>query len=192
MSCLRLYLALGLNKDNVVVFDKDGVINAGRTNLDPIQMQFATSRAVTTLEEAMDRRRRVPGPVEAANVVPAGLLLRMADNPIVFALANPDPEVSYQEAMATRDDLDDGDGPLRPPQPGEQRAGLPLHLPRGAGRAGHRNQRSHEAGCGARPGGAGKEPVPEMVNKAYGDRHLAFRARTTSFPSRWTRACWPL
>jgi malate dehydrogenase (oxaloacetate-decarboxylating)(NADP+) len=104
VSCLRLYLALGLRKENVVVFDKDGVINAQRTNLDPIQMQFATTRDLTTLDQAMEGADVFLG-LSAANVLPAGLLLRMAANPIVFALANPDPEVSYQLAMATRDDL---------------------------------------------------------------------------------------
>ena len=173
VSCLRLYLALGLNKDNVVVFDKDGVINAQRTDLAPIQMQFATRRPVTTLEEAMTGADVFLG-LSAANVLPAGFLLLMADNPIVFALANPDPEISYQVAMATRDDLVMATGRSDHPNQVNNVLGFP-YIFRGAldVRATEINEAMKLAAVRALAE-LSKEPVPEMVNKAYGDNTLAF------------------
>ena len=180
VSCLRLYLALGLTRENVVVFDKDGVINAQRTNLDVIQMQFATSRAVTTLEEAM-RGADVFLGLSAANVLPAGLLLLMADNPIVFALANPDPEVSYQLAMATRDDIIMATGRSDHPNQVNNVLGFP-YIFRGAldVRATEINEAMKLAAVHALAQ-LSKEPVPEMVNKAYGDNTLTF-GRTYLIP----------
>ncbi len=69
------------------------------------------------------------------NVVNADMVRSMAERPVVFALANPDPEIPYEEAIASRRGRDRGHGPQRPSQPGEQRARLPLHFPRGLGRA---------------------------------------------------------
>jgi len=104
VSCLRLYVALGLRRENIVVFDKDGIINAARTDLDPLQQQFATARDISTLAEAMRGADMFLG-LSAANVLPADLLLKMAADPIVFALANPEPEIAYELATATRPDL---------------------------------------------------------------------------------------
>jgi malate dehydrogenase (oxaloacetate-decarboxylating)(NADP+) len=180
VSCLRLYLALGLKLENVVVFDKDGVINAGRTNLDPIQMQFATSREVTTLDEAMVGADMFLG-LSAANVLPAGLLLHMADDPIVFALANPDPEISYQLAMATRPDLIMATGRSDHPNQVNNVLGFP-YIFRGAldVRATEINEAMKLAAVRALAE-LSREPVPDMVNKAYGDNTLAF-GRTYLIP----------
>ncbi|SNS08921.1 malic enzyme-like NAD(P)-binding protein, partial [Hymenobacter mucosus] len=104
VSCLRLYLALGLKRENVVVFDKDGIITPERTDLADMQLFFATQRPIRTLAQAMEGADVFLG-LSAANVLPAELLLKMADNPIVFALANPDPEIGYEVAMATRPDI---------------------------------------------------------------------------------------
>ena len=180
VSCLRLYLALGLRRENVVVFDKDGIINAARTNLDPIQMQFATDRAITTLDEAMVGADVFLG-LSAANVLPAGLLLRMADDPIVFALANPDPEISYQVAMATRPDLIMATGRSDHPNQVNNVLGFP-YIFRGAldVRATEINEAMKLAAVRALAA-LSREPVPDMVNRAYGDNTLSF-GRTYLIP----------
>jgi malate dehydrogenase (oxaloacetate-decarboxylating)(NADP+) len=180
ISCLRLYLALGLKLENVVVFDKDGVINSSRTDLDPLQFQFATQRPITKLAEAMEGADVFLG-LSAANVLPAELLLLMADNPIVFALANPDPEVSYQLAMATRDDLVMATGRSDHPNQVNNVLGFP-YIFRGAldVRATEINEEMKLAAVKALSELA-KEAVPDMVNRAYGDNTLAF-GRTYLIP----------
>jgi malate dehydrogenase (oxaloacetate-decarboxylating)(NADP+) len=173
VSCLRLYLELGVRLENVVVFDKDGVINAGRTNLADMQMRFATSRPVTTMAEALDGADVFLG-LSAANVLPAELLLKMADNPIVFALANPDPEINYDLAMSTRPDLIMATGRSDHPNQVNNVLGFP-YIFRGAldVRATEINEAMKLAAVRALAE-LSKEPVPDMVNRAYGDNTLAF------------------
>ncbi|RZK35278.1 MAG: NADP-dependent malic enzyme, partial [Hymenobacter sp.] len=173
VSCLRLYLELGVQLENVVVFDKDGVINAGRTNLADMQMRFATTRPVTTLAEALQGADVFLG-LSAANVLPAELLLLMADNPIVFALANPDPEIAYDLAMSTRPDLIMATGRSDHPNQVNNVLGFP-YIFRGAldVRATEINEAMKLAAVRALAE-LSKEPVPDMVNKAYGDNTLAF------------------
>ncbi|GAA4014075.1 NADP-dependent malic enzyme [Hymenobacter fastidiosus] len=173
ISCLRLYRELGLNVANVIVFDKDGVINRQRTDLAELQMQFATDSPITTLAEAMQGADVFLG-LSAANVLPAELLLLMADNPIVFALANPNPEIAYDVAMATRPDLIMATGRSDHPNQVNNVLGFP-YIFRGAldVRATEINEAMKLAAVQALAELA-KEPVPEMVNKAYGDNTLAF------------------
>ncbi|GAB2457347.1 malic enzyme [Hymenobacter qilianensis] len=180
ISCLRLYLALGLKVENVVVFDIKGVINAERTDLADLQMQFATQRAVTSLAEALEGADVFLG-LSAANVLPPELLLRMADNPIVFALANPNPEIEYEVAMATRPDLIMATGRSDHPNQVNNVLGFP-YIFRGAldVRATEINEAMKLAAVQALAQLA-KEPVPDMVNKAYGDNTLAF-GRTYLIP----------
>ncbi|PJJ54506.1 NADP-dependent malic enzyme [Hymenobacter chitinivorans] len=173
ISCLRLYRELGLNVQNVTVFDKDGVINQHRTDLAELQMQFATSSSVTTLAEAMEGADVFLG-LSAANVLPPELLLRMADNPVVFALANPDPEIVYELAVATRPDIIMATGRSDHPNQVNNVLGFP-YIFRGAMdvRATEINEAMKLAAVQALAELA-KEPVPDMVNKAYGDNTLAF------------------
>jgi len=180
ISCLRLYLALGLKLENVVVFDKDGIINPQRTDLAPLQMHFATHRPITTLDEAMEGADVFLG-LSAANVLPAGLLLKMADSPIVFALANPNPEISYQLAMATRPDIIMATGRSDHPNQVNNVLGFP-YIFRGAldVRATEINEAMKLAAVHALSQLA-KEPVPDMVNRAYGDNTLSF-GRTYLIP----------
>lgn len=180
ISCLRLYLALGLKLENVVVFDIKGVINAERTDLADLQMHFATQRSVTTLGEALEGADVFLG-LSAANVLPPELLLRMADNPIVFALANPNPEIEYEVAMATRPDLIMATGRSDHPNQVNNVLGFP-YIFRGAldVRATEINEAMKLAAVRALSELA-KEPVPDMVNKAYGDNTLAF-GRTYLIP----------
>ncbi|WP_205704722.1 NADP-dependent malic enzyme [Hymenobacter busanensis] len=173
ISCLRLYLELGLKRENVVVFDKDGLITPERTNLAELQMQFATARPISTLAEALDGADVFLG-LSAANVLAPELLLKMAKDPIVFALANPDPEIDYDLAMATRDDLIMATGRSDHPNQVNNVLGFP-YIFRGAldVRATEINEAMKLAAVHALAELA-KEPVPDIVNKAYGDNTLSF------------------
>ncbi|WP_204248390.1 NADP-dependent malic enzyme [Hymenobacter sp. PAMC 26628] len=173
VSCLRLYLALGLKKENVVVFDKDGLIHEGRTNLAPIQMQFATTRRLNNLGEALVGADMFLG-LSAANVLPAEYLLTMAADPIVFALANPNPEIEYELAMGTRPDLIMATGRSDHPNQVNNVLGFP-YIFRGAMdvRATEINEAMKLAAVHALAE-LSREPVPDMVNRAYGDNTLAF------------------
>ena len=180
VSCLRLYLELGVRKENVVVFDKDGVITPARTDLAAMQLQFATERPIASLAEALTGADVFLG-LSAANVLPAELLLRMADNPIVFALANPDPEVDYDLAMGTRPDLIMATGRSDHPNQVNNVLGFP-YIFRGAldVRATEINEAMKLAAVHALAE-LSKEPVPDIVNNAYGDTTLAF-GRTYLIP----------
>ncbi|RPD50485.1 NADP-dependent malic enzyme [Hymenobacter sediminis] len=180
ISCLRLYLELGLKRENVVVFDKDGIINPQRTDLAALQMQFATQRDITSLAQAMEGADFFLG-LSAANVLAPELLLKMADNPIVFALANPDPEIAYDVALATRHDIIMATGRSDHPNQVNNVLGFP-YIFRGAldVRATEINEAMKLAAVHALAELA-KEPVPDMVNKAYGDNTLSF-GRTYLIP----------
>ncbi len=180
VSCLRLYLELGVRKENVVVFDKDGLIHAGRTNLAPIQMQFATARQLNNLGEAMVGADVFLG-LSAANVLPPQYLLTMAPDPIVFALANPNPEIEYELAMGTRPDLIMATGRSDHPNQVNNVLGFP-YIFRGAMdvRATEINEAMKLAAVRALAE-LSREPVPDMVNRAYGDNTLAF-GRTYLIP----------
>jgi malate dehydrogenase (oxaloacetate-decarboxylating)(NADP+) len=180
ISCLRLYLALGLKVENVVVFDKDGIITPERTDLADMQLRFATTKPIRTLAEAMEGADVFLG-LSAANVLPAELLLKMADNPIVFALANPDPEIAYDVALATRPDIIMATGRSDHPNQVNNVLGFP-YIFRGAldVRATEINEAMKLAAVHALSELA-KDAVPDMVNKAYGDNTLTF-GRTYLIP----------
>ncbi|WP_324671239.1 NADP-dependent malic enzyme [Hymenobacter sp. GOD-10R] len=180
VSCLRLYLELGVKLENVVVFDKDGIITPARTDLAPLQLQFATTRPITTLAEAMQGADVFLG-LSAANVLPAELLLTMAPNPIVFALANPNPEIDYDLAIATRHDIIMATGRSDHPNQVNNVLGFP-YIFRGAldVRATEINEAMKLAAVHALAELA-KDTVPDLVNNAYGDNTLAF-GRTYLIP----------
>lgn len=105
VACARLWVALGVRRDNVVMCDSKGVITAGRAGLGDTKLEFATARGgLVTLADAMKGADLFLG-LSVKGVVTADMVRSMADRPIVFALANPDPEISYQEAHAARPDL---------------------------------------------------------------------------------------
>ncbi len=104
ISCARFYVSLGVKKENIIMVDIKGVINRKRKDLDKYQQEFVTDQDVDTLAQAMKGAEMFLG-VSAANIVSKEMLASMAKNPIVFSMANPDPEISYEEAMETRDDL---------------------------------------------------------------------------------------
>ena len=104
VSCARLYMSLGVKPENVVMCDSKGVISVRRKDLNPIKSKFATTREVNTLAEALVGADVFLG-LSVANVLSQEMVRSMADNPIVFALANPNPEISYTDAMAARKDI---------------------------------------------------------------------------------------
>jgi malate dehydrogenase (oxaloacetate-decarboxylating)(NADP+) len=104
ISCSRLYLALGAKRENIVMVDSKGVINSKRSDLNKYKQEFITKRDLDTLEQAVSGADLFLG-LSTANILTRQMLASMAVNPVVFAMANPDPEISYEDAMATRDDL---------------------------------------------------------------------------------------
>lgn len=103
-SCTRLYVALGVKKENIVMVDSKGVINKKRTDLNKYKKEWITDRDVNTLAEAVKDADVFLG-LSVAKMLSKDMLRTMAPNPVVFAMANPDPEITYEDAMSTRDDL---------------------------------------------------------------------------------------
>lgn len=104
IACARMFLALGARRDQITMCDSRGVVTTRRTDLNPVKREFATSRPVTTLCEALVGADVFLG-VSTAGVLDADMVRSMAGNPLVMALANPDPEISYDEAKAARPDV---------------------------------------------------------------------------------------
>ena len=180
IACAKLYIALGVKIDNIVMFDKEGIINPERNDLDIYRAQFVTTRKITTLAEAMEGADVFVG-LSVGNVLPPELVLRMAKDPIIFALANPDPEIPYEVAMQTRDDLVMATGRSDHPNQVNNVLGFP-YIFRGAldVRATEINEAMKLAAVHALAALA-KEPVPDIVTKAYGITALAF-SRTYLIP----------
>ena len=104
IACARMFLALGARRDQITMCDSRGVVTTRRTDLNPVKREFATARPVTTLREALVGADVFLG-VSTAGVLDADMVRSMAGNPLVMALANPDPEISYDEAKAARPDV---------------------------------------------------------------------------------------
>ncbi len=173
IACAKLYVSLGVHMDNIVMFDKDGIIRPERNDLDIYKAQFVTMRKIDSLEEAMKGADVFVG-LSAGNVLPAEYVKLMAPNPIIFALANPDPEIAYDVAMTTREDLIMATGRSDHPNQVNNVLGFP-YIFRGAldVRATEINEAMKLAAVKALAELA-KEPVPDMVHKAYGDNTISF------------------
>jgi malate dehydrogenase (oxaloacetate-decarboxylating)(NADP+) len=104
ISCTRLYVSLGARKENIVMLDRSGVIRNDRENLEGTKAEFATSRKINTLAEAVKDSDVFIG-LSSPDVLTAEMLKTMTKNPIVFAMANPDPEIAYELAIKTRKDI---------------------------------------------------------------------------------------
>lgn len=180
IACTKLYVALGAQLDNIVMFDKNGIISPERNDLDIYQAQFVTMRKISTLAEAMDGADVFIG-LSAGNVLAPELVKLMAPNPIIFALANPDPEIAYEVAMETRNDLIMATGRSDHPNQVNNVLGFP-YIFRGAldVRATEINEAMKLAAVKALATLA-KEPVPDIVHKAYGDNTIFF-GRTYLIP----------
>jgi malate dehydrogenase (oxaloacetate-decarboxylating)(NADP+) len=172
-SCTRLYMALGAKKENIVMCDSKGVISVRRTDLNAEKQFFATSLNVNTLEEALKNADIFLG-LSVADVLTEKMLQNMNSNPIVFALANPNPEISYEKAKASRPDLIFATGRSDYPNQINNVLGFP-YIFRGAldVRATTINEEMKLAAVKAIASLA-KEPVPDVVNAAYGLSDLSF------------------
>jgi len=173
ISCSRLYQAFGAKRENMVMLDSKGVIRDDRENLTSEKAEFATHRKIDTLDEAMKDADVFIG-LSKANVVSPNMLLTMAKNPIVFAMANPDPEIEYDLAVATRKDIIMATGRSDHPNQVNNVLGFPFIF-RGAldVRATKINEAMKMAAVEALARLA-KEHVPEQVNIAYGETKLTF------------------
>ena len=173
VSCTRLYIALGVRPENVVMCDSKGVINRKRTGLNAQKLEFATDRDIDTLEDAMKGADVFLG-LSVKDVVTPEMLKSMNDRPIVFALANPDPEIAYDVAMESRPDLIFATGRSDYPNQINNVLGFP-YIFRGALDSGATviNETMKLAAVKAIADLA-KEPVPSVVNAAYEMSNLRF------------------
>ena len=173
ISCTRLYQSFGAKRENIVMLDSKGVIREDRDHLTSQKAEFATHRKIDTLEEAMKDADVFIG-LSTSDIVNPEMLLSMADNPIVFAMANPDPEIKYHLAVKTRDDIIMATGRSDTPNQVNNVLGFPFIF-RGAldVRATSINEEMKKAAVIALAELA-KEPVPEQVNIAYGETRLTF------------------
>ncbi|WP_439129015.1 NADP-dependent malic enzyme [Polaribacter sp.] len=173
ISCTRLYLKLGAKRENVVMCDSKGVIRKDRDNLSSQKAEFATHRDLNTLEEAMQNSDVFIG-LSMGNIVSPEMLLSMAKNPIVFAMANPTPEIEYGLAVATREDIIMATGRSDNPNQVNNVLGFPFIF-RGAldVRATKINEEMKMAAVHALADLA-KKSVPEQVNIVYDEVSLTY------------------
>ncbi len=173
ISCTKLYIALGVKPENIIMLDSRGVLHKSRTDMNVIKAQFATDRDVHTLEEALKDADMFLG-LSVAGVMTPKMLLSMAKDPIVFACANPVPEIMYEEAVATRKDVIMGTGRSDYPNQINNVLGFPFIF-RGAMdvRATTINEEMKVAAAKALADLA-QLPVPEEVNIAYSTNNLKF------------------
>lgn len=174
VSCTRFYISLGVKSENIVMCDKEGVIRRDRTqHMDHIKEEFATDRDIHTLSDALTGADVFLG-LSAGNIVSQDQMKLMAPNPIVFALANPDPEIPYQLAIEAREDLIMATGRSDHPNQVNNVLGFP-YIFRGAldVRATEINETMKLAAAHAIAKLA-KEPIPDIVNKAYGESIAGF------------------
>lgn len=173
ISCTRLYIALGADPKNIVMCDSKGVIRKDNPNLDYLKAEFATDRDLHTLEEAMKDADVFIG-LSKGNVVSPEMLLSMAKDPIVFAMANPTPEIAYDLATQTRSDIIMATGRSDTPNQVNNVLGFPFIF-RGAldVRATKINEEMKLAAVHALAELA-KKTVPDQVNLVYGGANLSF------------------
>lgn len=173
MACMKLYVALGARHENFTVFDKDGVLHTGRTDLDEERMKFAVKKSDNSLEKAMKDADVFLG-LSVGNVVTQEMIKSMARNPIVFAMANPDPEISYEDATAARKDIIMATGRTDYPNQVNNVLGFP-YIFRGAldVRATQINEEMKLSAVRALADLA-KSPVPDIVNLAYNQNNMSF------------------
>ncbi|MBA4196375.1 MAG: NADP-dependent malic enzyme [Chitinophaga sp.] len=173
MACCQLYISLGAKYENFILFDKDGVLHEERKDLDAIKLKFAVKKADLTLEKAIKDADVFVG-LSVGNVVTQDMVKSMAKNPIVFAMANPDPEITYEDATAARKDIIMATGRSDYPNMVNNVLGFP-YIFRGAldVRATQINEPMKLAAVKALAELA-KSPVPDIVNMAYNKQTITF------------------
>lgn len=173
ISCAKLYVSVGVSKENILMLDSKGVITVDRTDIDDQKKNFAVKSSAKTLADAMKGADVFVG-LSKGNIVTSEMVKSMAKNPIVLALANPDPEISYEEAVASREDIIVATGRSDHPNQVNNVLGFP-YIFRGAldVMATKINEEMKRAAVYAIAALA-KEPVPESVNLAYNSKNLSF------------------
>lgn len=173
ISCTGMYISVGAKKENIIMLDSKGVIRADRDNLDATKAEWATNLDIYTLEDAVKGSDVFIG-LSKADVLTPEMLNTMAPNPIVLAMANPNPEISYESAVATREDIIMGTGRSDYPNQVNNVLGFP-YIFRGAldVRATAINEEMKIAAVHAIANLA-KQNVPEEVNQAYNTNNLRF------------------
>lgn len=173
ISCIKLYISMGVKPENVVMIDSRGVLNKARTDLNKVKQQFVTDREINTLEEAFVDADVFLG-LSVGNVVSKKMIQSMAKDPIVFAMANPNPEISYEDATAAREDIIMATGRSDYPNQINNVLGFPFIF-RGAldVRATTINEEMKIAASQALASLARKY-VPDMVAKAYNLQNIVF------------------
>ena len=173
IACTKLYVSLGARYENIVMMDKDGIIKHDRENIHPSHIPFATKRNVNSLAEAVNGADVFLG-LSVGGILKPEMVKTMASTPIVFALANPTPEIDYEEAVAAREDIILATGRSDYPNQVNNVLGFP-YIFRGAldVRATEINE-AMKLGAVRAIANLAKEPVPEIVNNAYGDNKITF------------------
>jgi malate dehydrogenase (oxaloacetate-decarboxylating)(NADP+) len=173
VSCIKLYISMGVKPENVVMIDSKGVLNEGRTDLNHIKRQFITSRRIDSLEEAFIDADVFLG-LSVGNVVSKKMIQSMAKDPIVFAMANPTPEIAYEDAVSVRNDIIMATGRSDYPNQVNNVLGFPFIF-RGAldVRATTINEEMKIAASQALASLA-RLYVPDMVAKAYNQQNIVF------------------
>lgn len=173
MACVQLYVAFGARYENFIMFDRKGVLHKDRNDLDEVKVKFANGKAEQTLEQAMKDADVFIG-LSAGNTVTADMVKSMAKNPIVFAMANPDPEISWEDATAARKDIIMATGRSDYPNQVNNVLGFP-YIFRGAldVRATQINEAMKMAAVKALADMT-RTPVPDIVTMAYNEKTMSF------------------
>ncbi len=173
VACTKLYMKFGVQKENIIMCDSKGVLTTKRPDLSESKKQFAIDSDITTLDQAIEGADVFLG-LSKADVLTKEMVRKMNDNPIVFALANPNPEISYEEAMASRDDIIFATGRSDYPNQVNNVLGFP-YIFRGAldVRATTINEEMKLAASRAIADLA-KDLVPDVINTAYEIKKLTF------------------
>jgi len=172
-SCAKLYLALGAKQENIYMYDSKGLLSKDRDNLDKYKSEFAVHDTGIDLVDVMKDADVFLG-LSKGGIVSKDMVKSMAKNPIVFALANPDPEISFKEATSVREDIIMATGRSDNPNQVNNVLGFPFIF-RGALDV-HATTINEEMKLAAVRAIAelAKEPVPEEVNEAYGEKNISF------------------
>ncbi|MGF1585155.1 MAG: NADP-dependent malic enzyme [Bacteroidales bacterium] len=173
ISCSRFYISLGVSPENLTMLDSKGVLHEERKDINELKQKFVRATKARTLAQALEGADLFLG-LSVGNVVTREMIRSMADNPIVFAMANPTPEISYEDAVGAREDVIMATGRSDYPNQVNNVLGFPFIF-RGAldVRASKINEEMKIAACHALASLA-KEMVPDDVNRAYGLENLTF------------------
>ncbi len=173
VSCIKLYLTLGVRRENVVMTDSKGVLTMSRTDLNSIKRQFATTRDLHTLAEALVGADVFLG-LSVGNIVTAEMIRSMAPNPVVLAMANPDPEIPYETAVEARPDIIMATGRSDYPNQVNNVLGFPFIFRGALDVMAHTINEEMKIAAVKALAQLAREDVPDVVCQAYNLQNLSF------------------